>query len=113
MGWGGVLPLQAFDLTKRPLGTHPTPLGAHTVMSPLGNYTHFPITDTPWAESPQVEPLPPRESYCSGRYASYWNVILQLEIDYCSLTDVDLTFKTPPLIILMNADCNDYTSMFQ
>ena len=45
-----------------PLGRHPHPLGRH------------PRADTPEQTPPGQ--TPPRDGYCSGQYASYWNAFL-------------------------------------
>ena len=49
------------DTSLDTLGRHPTPRGRH----PLGRH---PLC--------QVDTPPPADSYCSGWYASYWNVFL-------------------------------------
>ena len=46
--------------------------------NPLGSHPPPPWADTrPQADTPRQKPTPPpRDGYCSGRYASYWNVFL-------------------------------------
>ena len=53
----------------------------HAGIHPQGR--HPPWTDTPW-QTPPLGRHPrtdtPRDGYCSGRYASYWNTFLSIHV---------------------------------
>ena len=71
------------------LGRHPTTTQTHPLSSrhPPARQTTPPGRHPPWVDTPpharQTPPRhPPRDGYCSGRYASYWNAFLFVMVSF-------------------------------
>ena len=76
------------SVCPRGRGVHPPGRQTPPGQTPAGKIhprqTHPLGRHTPWADTPPLgrhtsseqTPPPPRDSYCSGRYTSYWNAFL-------------------------------------